>query len=157
MIYVRNRMEDEIGQEPWTEHNLTEPFSMFPLPGAPPRSPLTPAPGAVEREGTREDWPQMVRIEAGEFWMGSPDGEGGTQERREPGRFNDELRHRIRIDRDFLIGKTEVTQRQWSALLDTNPSYFTEERGGGAGSPGRECELGGRRRLSQRALRSMRV
>ena len=61
---------------------------------------------------------ELVRIPAGEFWMGSPEDERG----REPG----ERRHRVRITRAFDLGRTEVTQDQWSKLMGTRPSHFRD-------------------------------
>jgi len=59
---------------------------------------------------------ELVRIPAGEFWMGSPEGEPG----REPG----ETRHRVRLTRAFEIGRSEVTQEQWARIMATRPSHF---------------------------------
>jgi formylglycine-generating enzyme required for sulfatase activity len=62
---------------------------------------------------------ETVLIPAGEFMMGSP-GEPkdnlGTDERPQ---------HRVKITRPFFIGKFEVTQAQWRALMGDNPSKFT--------------------------------
>ena len=58
----------------------------------------------------------MVRIEPGCFQMGSPPSEDG--------RYDNERRHRVCIERAFAIGKYEVTQRQWEALMGRNPSRF---------------------------------
>ena len=58
----------------------------------------------------------LVRVRAGTFTMGSP-----TTER---GRSDDETPHQVTLTRDYLIGKTEVTQAQWEALMGSNPSYF---------------------------------
>ena len=58
----------------------------------------------------------FVLIPAGDFTMGSPDGEEG--------RDNDELRHQVTISRPFLIQETEVTQGQWRSLMGNNPSGF---------------------------------
>lgn len=58
----------------------------------------------------------MVRIEAQEFWMGSPKDEAG--------RDGDETRHRVRLTQPFLLAATEVTQGQWRAVMGTQPSYF---------------------------------
>jgi formylglycine-generating enzyme required for sulfatase activity len=46
----------------------------------------------------------MVRIPAGEFWMGSPEGEGHDDER---------PRHRVRLP-EFLIDKHPVTAAQFA-------------------------------------------
>ncbi len=59
----------------------------------------------------------FVRVEAGTFMMGSPTGE--------PGRANDEVLHRVTVTRPFALGRSEVTQRQWSEVMGTTPSYFS--------------------------------
>ena len=43
----------------------------------------------------------------------------------EPGRYDDELQHAVRITRGFWLGETEVTQAQWGKLVPTNPSRFS--------------------------------
>jgi len=48
----------------------------------------------------------MVRIPAGEFQMGSASGEADEQPV-----------HRVRISRDFEIGKFEVSQAQWETVM----------------------------------------
>jgi formylglycine-generating enzyme required for sulfatase activity len=57
----------------------------------------------------------FVSIPAGEFMMGCSTGD----ERCEP---DERPRHRVRITRPFEIGKYEVTQAQWLALMGANPS-----------------------------------
>ena len=57
-----------------------------------------------------------VRIEAGEFTMGSPAGELG--------RDDDEVQHQVTITRAFELKATEVTQAEWQAVMGNNPSYF---------------------------------
>jgi formylglycine-generating enzyme required for sulfatase activity len=56
---------------------------------------------------------QFVRIAPGEFTMGSPTGMIGEQPP-----------HTVRITAAFDLGKYEVTQAQWEALMGTNPSHF---------------------------------
>jgi len=51
----------------------------------------------------------FVRVPAGNFLMGSP--------LTERGRTSSETPHRVTITRDFLIGKYEVTEQQWSAVM----------------------------------------
>ena len=48
--------------------------------------------------------------------MGSPVGEEG--------RVNDETQHEVELTRGFWLGETEVTQRQWEAVMGSNPSHF---------------------------------
>jgi len=57
---------------------------------------------------------RMVRVPAGTFRMGSPPGE--------PLRQEEELPRRVTLTRPFRIAATEVTQRQWLALMPANRS-----------------------------------
>ena len=63
----------------------------------------------------------MVLIPAGTFTMGSPEDEVG----RESGlddldlRYAEWLPHQVTITTDFYIGKYEVTQAQWLAVMET--------------------------------------
>ena len=59
---------------------------------------------------------EMVRIAAGSFMMGSPADELG--------RSKDEKQHRVGLTREYWLGKYEVTQRQWKAVMRNNPSRF---------------------------------
>ncbi|MDR1420351.1 MAG: SUMF1/EgtB/PvdO family nonheme iron enzyme [Treponema sp.] len=72
----------------------------------------TPAPAA--RPAARPV-PDMVRIQGGMFTMGSPASE--------PGRGDNELRHQVTVG-SFYMGKYEVTQREYAALMGNNPSNF---------------------------------
>jgi formylglycine-generating enzyme required for sulfatase activity len=64
-------------------------------------------PGDAFRECAK-DCPEMVVIPSGEFWMGSPDGEGFGRER---------PRHKIKIAKPFAVGKFEVTWDDWEACV----------------------------------------
>jgi len=58
---------------------------------------------------------EFVRIPAGSFMMGSPDSERG--------RYSDEgPMHKVTINYDFYMGKSEVTQGQWKAVMADNPA-----------------------------------
>ena len=59
---------------------------------------------------------EMVKCPEGSFMMGSPE--------EELGRNIDEKLHLVTITKPFYIGKYEVTQSQYSALMDKNPSNF---------------------------------
>ena len=60
---------------------------------------------------------EMVVVEGGEFAMGC------TPEQGNDCGDNERPVHRVMIG-PFEIGKTEVTQRQWQAVMGNNPSYF---------------------------------
>lgn len=44
----------------------------------------------------------------------------------ERGRGDDEQLHQVTLTRDFWLQETEVTQGQWQALMDNNPSYSAQ-------------------------------
>jgi formylglycine-generating enzyme required for sulfatase activity len=54
----------------------------------------------------------MVKVPAGTFMMGSPEGERGNV-------FDNETQHQVTLTQDYYLGKTEVTQRQWEAVMGT--------------------------------------
>ena len=59
----------------------------------------------------------MIRVEAGTFTMGA------TPEMENP--WDDEKpTHQVTLTNDYYIGKYEVTQALWQAVMDNNPSYF---------------------------------
>ena len=59
---------------------------------------------------------EFVRIEAGTFQMGSP--------AEEAGRDKDEALHQVTLSQPFYLGKYEVTQAQWRAVMGDSPSFF---------------------------------
>jgi formylglycine-generating enzyme required for sulfatase activity len=60
---------------------------------------------------------EMVLIPAGEFLMGSPDSDKLAS-------IDEKPQHRVRITKPFYLGKYLVTQEQWQAVMDNNPSDF---------------------------------
>ena len=56
-------------------------------------------------------------IPPGEFEMGCSPGDGDCA-------VNEKPRHRVRITKGFEMGKYEVTQAQWVAVMGSNPSLF---------------------------------
>ena len=58
--------------------------------------------------------PEMVFVEGGTFLMGSNSGNS-----------NERPVHSVTLG-SFNIGKYEVTQAQWKAVMGSNPSYFTD-------------------------------
>ena len=61
---------------------------------------------------------EFERIPAGGFLMGSPSDEDG--------RFPNERQHEVRISQGFWMGKYEVTQGEWEAVMGGSPSYHSE-------------------------------
>lgn len=59
---------------------------------------------------------EMVFIPPGSFRMGSPDGEEDRSQ-------DETVREHLPVD-CFWLGKYEVTQRQWEAVMGTNPSFY---------------------------------
>jgi formylglycine-generating enzyme required for sulfatase activity/predicted MPP superfamily phosphohydrolase len=61
---------------------------------------------------------EFVLIPAGEFDMGSSSDEEGRSSNEGP-------LHHVKIENVFYMGKYEVTQQQWRAIMGDNPSSFT--------------------------------
>ena len=61
---------------------------------------------------------EMVLIPAGKFMMGSPASEVG--------RVDNETQHEVTLTKPFYMGKYEVTQEQWQAVMGNNPSSRTK-------------------------------
>ncbi len=59
---------------------------------------------------------EFVYIRGGEFMMGSPDSDSDAN-------IDEKPRHKVYVD-SFWIGKYEVTQSQYEAIMGENPSYF---------------------------------
>ena len=81
-------------------------------------------PGAVFKDC--DACPEMVVIPAGSFMMGSPpDPEQDPFSNAKPvkvGEDSEKPQHRVDIQ-SFAIGKYEVTQEQWYAVMGSNPSW----------------------------------
>ena len=59
----------------------------------------------------------LVLIPAGEFTIGSPQSEKERSSNEGP-------QHLVRLTKPFYMGVTEVTQAQWKAVMESNPSNF---------------------------------
>jgi hypothetical protein len=76
--------------------------------------------------------PGFVKINAGSFWMGSPEGCPGPDGydgdcTSEPGRDSDETLHYVKLTHDFEMQVHEVTQGEWkTAFAGWNPSFFPQ-------------------------------
>ena len=63
---------------------------------------------------------EMVKVEAGSFDMGA------TPEMENPDASEKPV-HRVTLTNNYYIGKYEVTQALWQAVMGNNPSYFKGE------------------------------
>jgi formylglycine-generating enzyme required for sulfatase activity len=61
---------------------------------------------------------EFVKIQPGEFMMGCSAGDKECLDLEKPS-------HGVRITKAFEIGRYEVTQDQWQAVMGSNPSVFT--------------------------------
>ena len=61
----------------------------------------------------------LVKIPHGTFTMGSLESERGRDS------SDEGPQHQVTLTQDYYIGKYEVTQRQWVAVMGSNPSSFT--------------------------------
>ena len=59
---------------------------------------------------------EMILIPAGKFVMGSPESEKG--------RSKGETQHEVTLTKPFYMGKYEVTQEQWEAVMVNNRSFY---------------------------------
>ena len=104
-IWIDNSVYDQTGGQ------------SFYLPGA--RLPITGEEITIDLPGLPSDATplQMVLIPAGTFTMGSV--------REEQDRLSNEgPRHEVLITQSFYLGKYEVTQSQWQAVMGVNPAHF---------------------------------
>ena len=62
---------------------------------------------------------EMIWVEPGTFTMGSPTTEAD--------RGKDETQHKVTLTNGFYLGKYEVTQSQYEAVMNHNPSKFKSE------------------------------
>ena len=63
---------------------------------------------------------EMVYISSGDFMMGSPETDDYLNSNELP-------QHKVEIFNDFYIGKHEITQAQWTAVMGYNPSFFNDD------------------------------
>ena len=73
---------------------------------------------------------EFVWIPAGTFQMGSPDTEKGRS-------WDEGPVHEVKISEGFYLGKYEITQGEWEAVMGDNPSYYST---GDAGDDRRPVE-----------------
>lgn len=108
-----------------TAQENTSAASMATESSPPPATTAKPEPRPVthDREITGKDGAPVVLIPAGEFWMGSPDGEGETDEH---------PRHKMALS-TFYLDKHEVTNRRFNS---SSSKPATGPRQSGRARPG---------------------
>jgi len=84
-------------------------------PGKPPQNKTS----SIEPEFVNSINMKFVYIPPGEFMMGSPPDE--------PGRSDDEILHKVTLTKGFYMQTTQVTQKQWMAIMGSNPSHFKHD------------------------------
>ena len=62
---------------------------------------------------------KFVEVEAGTFMMGATPEMQNPSEQEKPA-------HKVTLTKNYYIATTEVTQRVWNALMETNPSEFKD-------------------------------
>ncbi len=61
---------------------------------------------------------EFALVEAGTFTMGATSDQGSDVD------DSEKPAHQVTITKDYYLGKTEVTQALWRAVMGGNPSYF---------------------------------
>ena len=81
------------------------------------------APGTTVKDCL--ECPELVVVPRGSFWMGSPAGTGANAAGKSKAPWaqpNEMPQHRVDVPA-FAMGRHEVTQEQWTALMGENPSF----------------------------------
>src|SRR5579872_1997058 len=76
---------------------------------------LAQSPNATKSAGNNAAGIEFIKIQPGEFTMGCAEVDSACTEDEKPA-------HRVQITNAFEIGKYEVTQAQWQAVMGSNPS-----------------------------------
>ena len=63
---------------------------------------------------------EMIWVEPGTFTMGSDSSESGHD-------ANEAPQHQVTLTKGFYLGKYEVTQQQYLAVTNSNPSHFADD------------------------------
>ena len=62
---------------------------------------------------------EMLLVPPGKFLMGMSDGDTEA-------RYNEKPSHEVTLTKPFYLGRTEVTQLQWTTVMKGNPSKFNQ-------------------------------
>ena len=85
-------------------------------------TPKPPAPNPAVNDALDSllDGKSYAAIAPGSFLMGSPE----TDKTADDLELRERPQHRVTLSKGFELGKYEVTQAQWEAVMGTNPSQF---------------------------------
>jgi formylglycine-generating enzyme required for sulfatase activity len=116
---LTRRSDGSSFQQPWIAGSAGMTFRLRPYRPAPLQPVLGNATVAVQAQEVRlfkdcDVCPDMVTISAGAFLMGSPETEVGRKVDEGPQRI-------VTINRGFALGQTEITNKQWSAIMGSKP------------------------------------
>lgn len=106
-------LQQQVPQVPQASPVATAPGSVtsVPVPSGPKKQSQSPTGFTDDLNGVKLD---MVYVPGGTFKMGSPKGSGSGDERPQ---------HDVTVSA-FYIGKSQITQAQWKAVMGKNPSSF---------------------------------
>jgi formylglycine-generating enzyme required for sulfatase activity/serine/threonine protein kinase len=123
-------LAESVTLEPRRELKLSVPVKGLPVKQLPeitsssPVSAVQPAPAQQPASGWKSPSTGItfVRLEGGDFMMGSPDDDKDAADDEKP-------QHKVRIS-PFHMGVADVTQEQYKVVMGNNPSWFSLTGGG---------------------------
>jgi len=111
-----------LAQAGWAQTPVPAPAAKSAIPEAferPAQAPMAPGTAIIDCPAC----PDLVVVPGGSFWMGSPAGVNAAGAAKAPwGQANEMPQHRVEVP-GFAMGKHEVTQLQWTAVMGENPSF----------------------------------
>jgi formylglycine-generating enzyme required for sulfatase activity/serine/threonine protein kinase len=120
---VSNERETKTAATSPVAKKIAEPIPVIPAPAA---VPIPGPPFGPEFVTTQVGQIKLKRIPAGTFLMGSPEGQGASEEHPQ---------HEVRITRPFYLGVTEVTRGRFRLFVEKE-GYRTEAEKDGKGGQG---------------------
>ena len=76
--------------------------------------------GSADEPKTNSLEMTLIKVKAGTFMMGSPSSEVT--------RYSNEQLHKVTLTRDYYMGQTEVTQKQWRQVMGPTPQELKAKR-----------------------------
>jgi formylglycine-generating enzyme required for sulfatase activity len=119
-FWLQGFLTGKISREDWSliESYLSSSSSSFDSANIDSRKEYFDEPYLLDKLGDRALPLRMVKIPAGNFLMGSPETEVGRE-------INEGPQREVTVP-SFYMGVFAITQQQYAAIIDSNPSYFAE-------------------------------